>query len=201
MAEPTLLERHLSGQARAGVAPLDVLRVARRRFIDGRRVDMSELAGDLRISRATLYRWVGDRERLLGEIIWSFADGGLTESRTYADASAGDKGADWVVRFCSRFMEITAAFEPIRRFLEAEPDVAMRVLTSKHGVPEGRLMNTLRGVLEEKAAAGELKLRLNAGDLAYVIVRISESFIWREFISGEEPDLAKAADVIRVLLS
>ena len=196
----TLLQRHLAGEERQTVGPIDVFREARRRFLGGQRLDMGELAGDMGISRATLYRWVGDREQLLGEILWSLAESGLAESRAHADSHAADKGADWVTKFTARFMELTAGFEPIRRFVEVEPDAGLRVLTSKRGVTQGRLINALRAVLEEKSSTGQMRLRLDAADLAYVIVRISESFIWREFITGEEPDLARAADVIRVLL-
>ena len=42
---------------------------------------------------------------------------------------------------------------------------------------------------------------LEAPDLAYVMVRVGESFIWREFITGDEPDLGRAAEAVRVLLS
>jgi len=201
MSEPTVLQRHISGEARPPVGPLDALREARRLFLAGRRVDMSELAAALGISRATLYRWVGDREQLLGEILWSFAEEGLKAAREYADRTATDKGVDWVVRYNAHCAGATAGFEPIRRFLEVEPDLGLRVLTSNRGVAEGRLIEALRATLQERAAAGHLKLRLDPGDLAYVIVRISESFIWREFITGDEPDLAKASDVVRVLLT
>lgn len=200
-ARPTVLELQLAHGAPAAIGPLDVLREARRRFLQGRRLDMRELASDLGMSRATLYRWVGDRERLLGEIMWSLGEVGLTEARAYADAHAAGRGIDWVVHFYSRFMAITADFEPIRRFVEAEPDTALRVLTSRHGVQQRRLIDALRALLEERAAAGDLALRVDAGDLAYVMVRIAESFIWREFITGEEPDLSKAALIVRILLS
>jgi AcrR family transcriptional regulator len=201
VAEPTVLQRHLAGEVRAPVGPLDALRAARRRFLAGRRLDMSELAGALGISRATLYRWVGDREQLLGEVLWSFAEAGLEEARAHADRTAKDQGVDWVVRYNAHFVRATAGFEPIRRFLEAEPDAGLRVLTSNRGVAEGRLIESLRATLDERVASGHLKLRLDPGDLAYVIVRISESFIWREFITGDEPDLDRASDVVRVLLT
>ena len=94
-----------------------------------------------------------------------------------------------------------ASSERIRLFVEAEPDPALRVLTSGHGVQQRRLIDALRAVLEESAAAGDLALRVDPGDLAYVMVRIAESFIWREFITGEEPDLSKAGDIVRILLS
>jgi AcrR family transcriptional regulator len=187
--------------ARPAVGPLEVLSEARRRFLAGQRLDMRELATDLGISRATLYRWAGDRERLLGEILWSLAEGGLDQARSYADATASNQGADWVARFTGRFAETTAEFLPIRRFAEAEPDTAMRVLTSSRGVQHPRLIGALRDVLQERAAAGFLTLRLEADDLAYAIVRIWESFIWREFITGEDSDLARGNDVVRVLLS
>ena len=50
-------------------------------------------------------------------------------------------------------------------------------------------------------AGGSLSLRLDSEDLEYVMFRIGESFIWRELITGEEPDLTKAVEVVRVLLS
>jgi AcrR family transcriptional regulator len=198
---PTALQLHLSGAARAQPGPLDVFREARRRFLQGRRLDMQELARDLRISRATLYRWVGDRDQLLAEILWSLAEQGLASARAYADANALDPGVDWVVRFYSHFMEATASFEPIRRFVQAERGQALAVMTSSRGVHQLRLIEALRAALAEKAAAGHLSLRLEVGDLAYVMVRVAESFIWREYITGEEPDLARAAEVARVLLS
>lgn len=201
MAQLTALQRHLSGDARPQVGPLDALHEARRRFLKGQRVDMGELAGALGISRATLYRWVGDREQLLGEILWSFAEAGLKAARAHANRTARDKGVDWIVRYNAHFVRTTAQFGPIRRFIEAEPDVALRVMTTNRGVTEGRLIEHLRGMLEERARAGHLKLRLDPADLAYVIVRVSESFIWREFITGDEPDMAKASDVVRVLLT
>ncbi|HKF19694.1 MAG TPA: QsdR family transcriptional regulator [Candidatus Dormibacteraeota bacterium] len=200
-ARATVLELQLAHGAPRAVGPLDVLREARRRFLQGKRLDMRALASDLGVSRATLYRWVGDRERLLGEILWSLGERALAEARAHADAYAADGGVDWVVRFYYRFMEMTADFEPIRRFVAAEADTALRVLTSRHGVQQRRLIDALRTVLEERAAAGDLALPLDARDLAYVMVRIGESFIWREFITGEEPDLSKAADVVRILLS
>jgi len=41
---------------------------------------------------------------------------------------------------------------------------------------------------------------LEPATLAYVLVRIGESFIVNDVITGSEPDLDKAAEVSRVLL-
>ena len=54
--------------------PLTAFRVARGWFLAGRRIEMQELAAELGVNRATLFRWVGSRDDLLAEIIWSLAE-------------------------------------------------------------------------------------------------------------------------------
>src|SRR5687768_8143034 len=58
----------------APAVPPEVLRLARRRLAAGERLEMSSLAAELGVNRVTLYRWVGSRERLLVEVLWSMAD-------------------------------------------------------------------------------------------------------------------------------
>src|SRR5271166_5782779 len=68
---------------------LDAFRVARRWFMAGRRIEMQELAAELGVNRATLFRWVGGRDELLGEILWSLAEPTL---RRVIDESSGQGG-------------------------------------------------------------------------------------------------------------
>src|SRR5215467_3933227 len=76
----TALERAiLEPAAAARPTPLDALRLARERWLAGERLDMGALAEELGISRATLYTWVGSKDRLLGEVLWSFAADGLQQ--------------------------------------------------------------------------------------------------------------------------
>jgi len=68
----TALERQLAeAQLPARPTPIDAFKPARRRFLHGERLDMSTMARELEINRVTLYRWVGSRERLLGEVMFS----------------------------------------------------------------------------------------------------------------------------------
>src|ERR1700760_251534 len=53
---------------------LDAFRVARRWFMAGRRIEMQELAAELGVNRATLFRWVGGRDDLAGEIVAAAGD-------------------------------------------------------------------------------------------------------------------------------
>jgi hypothetical protein len=55
-------------------------------------------------------------------------------------------------------------------------------------------------LIEEQVEDAGYKPPLDPATLAYVLVRIGESFIFNDVITGTEPDLSKAAQASRVLL-
>src|SRR4051812_22396453 len=70
----TRLQRALAEEsAPRRSTPLDAFLRARRKSLAAERVDMSALADDRGVNRGTRYRWVGSREQLLVEVIWSLA--------------------------------------------------------------------------------------------------------------------------------
>ena len=190
----TRLERALRGAPRP--TPVDALALARQRWLAGERLDMGALAKELGVSRATLYSWVGSRERLIGEVLWSFAEQGMRQAR----ADAGGTGADYIVDVFDRFTNANASFAPLRRFIEQDAELALRVLTSKHGPVQERMIAVARELLVAEVEAGALEPALDVDTLAYLLVRVAESFIYSDIITGTEPDVEKAIDVVRVLL-
>ena len=52
----------------------DALALARDQFLAGERVEMGALAEQLGINRTTLYRWVGEREQLMGTLFSALID-------------------------------------------------------------------------------------------------------------------------------
>jgi AcrR family transcriptional regulator len=194
MPKGTALERALTAEPRP--TPLDALRLARRRWLANERLDMGALAKELGISRATLYSWVGSRERLIGEVIWSFAEEGLRQA---LDGASGS-GADYILDVVGRFARLNASFEPLRRFIEQDPELALRILTSKKGPVQERMIAVARDLLAEQVAAGELTPALDVDTLAYLMIRVNESFLYSDVITGSEPDVDKALDVVRILL-
>jgi len=193
----TALEKQLAGERPDGVTPLDALKAARRHFLKKERVDMVELAGELGVGRATLYRWVGSREQLLGELLWSMTDAGLAQAR----AAAKGKGAEWVLQIYRTMGDQIVSNEPLHHFIETEPELALRVMTSKVSPQQRRMTEAWRDILVEAERTKGLKLRLDADTLAYVLVRIAESFLWSDLITGEQLDLEKANEVARALLT
>jgi AcrR family transcriptional regulator len=196
-SRPTGLERALAGDGAAPrPTPLDALRLARRRWFAGERLEMGALARELGISRATLYTWVGSKQRLIGEVIWSFAEDGLRQA---TDAARGE-GAEYVVDVVERFATLNASFEPLRRFIEQDPELALRILTSKKGPVQDRMIAAARELLAAQVEAGKLTLPLDIDTLAYLLIRVNESFIYSDVIAGSEPDVGKAVAAVRLLL-
>jgi AcrR family transcriptional regulator len=175
---------------------LDAFLLARRRFLAGERIDMSAMAGELGVNRVTLYRWVGSRERLLVEVIWSLA------SRTLANEVRRSRrtGSERIVAIVGRFVAATLSNPGFSRFLADEGELAMRLLTRRDTGFQPRLIEAVEELLHEEADAGRLDLPASLHDIAYTMVRIVESYIYLDLITGEQPDAKRAEAILRLLL-
>lgn len=170
--------------------------IARSWFLEGRRVDLRELSTELEISRATLFRWVGNRDQLLGEILWSITED-VFEARS---KTAPGTGAKRLAVAIGAFVRTVNEAEAFREFVRREPERALRILTTKASVVQSRIIAKLEELLEAEVREGGLNPPLPVPDLAYLIVRIGESFIYTDIITGEEPDADKAQAAIEALL-
>jgi AcrR family transcriptional regulator len=175
---------------------LDAFLRARKRFLAAERIDMSALAADLGVSRVTLYRWVGSRDRLLVEVIWSLARRTLDT----IEAEADDAGPERIVRVVTRFLEDVIANQGMRRWLAEEGESAMRLLTRGESGFQPRLIDAMHELLLVEADAGALDLPADLREVAYVIVRLIESYTYLDLITGEEPDARRAEPILRLLL-
>jgi AcrR family transcriptional regulator len=198
-AKPTRLVRALRQGERKRATPLDLFALARRHWQNGRRVDVGALAAELGVGRATAFRWVGSREGLIGEVLWSQCE---AQMRDAAVASRGKPhGAQRVAAICAHTVRAIVESKPLRKFLREDPEQALRLLTSKNGPVQARAIGRVRGLLDTEAATGALRLPLAANTLAYLIVRICESFLYADVISDQHVDLGDAALAIELLLS
>jgi AcrR family transcriptional regulator len=176
--------------------PLDAFRLARRKFLAAERIDMSALADELGVNRVTLYRWVGSREQLLVEVIWSLASRTLSN----VDRRVRAKGAERIVRVVTRFLEDVISNDGMRRWLAEEGELAMRLLTRHDTDFQPRLIDAIEQMLREESDAGRLDLPVDLHEVAYVIVRLIESYTYLDLITGEQPDARRAEPVLRLLL-
>jgi AcrR family transcriptional regulator len=175
---------------------LDAFRLARRRWLEGRRVDMSALAVELGVNRVTLYRWVGSRDELLVEVIWSLARQTLLD----IDARTRARGAERAVVVVRGFLEAVIANGGMQRWLGDEGETAMRLLTRHDHDFQPRLIDWMEAMLREECDAGRLDLPADLREVAYVMVRLIESYTYLDLITGERPDARRAEPILRLLL-
>lgn len=193
----TKLQRQLAEETKSRrPTALDAFKLARRWFQAGRRIDMSGLADELGVNRVTLYRWVGSREQLLVEVVWSLAERTLQR----ADEEVRARGAERIIQVVMRFIESVIANRGMRQWLSDEGDSAMRLLTRSETDFQRRLIDWLEAILREETDAGRLDLPADLHDVAYVLRRLIESYVYLDVITGEQPDARRAEPVLRLLL-
>jgi AcrR family transcriptional regulator len=174
----------------------DALRIGRRKFLAGERIDMSAVADELGVNRVTLYRWIGSRDRLLVEVIWSLAERAISAS----DRSTKARGAERIVQITVRFIDAVIANPGMQSWLAEEGEHAMRLLTRHETDFQPRLISAVERLLADENEAGRLDLPVDLHDLAYVIVRLIESYTYLDLITGENPQARTAEPILRMLL-
>lgn len=174
-----------------------VIDLAHRWFLEGRRIDMQQLARASGIGRATLYRWWGSREVVIGEVVWRIiAEAiGRVEAR---GASVSEDPAGRFVRHFGTLADTVRTFEPLTRFVADDPEYGLRVLTSGYSVVQGRMIDWVASRLTDLP---DLDPHIEVRDLAYAIVRVGEAFVWSDIITGDAPQSGKATAMVELLVS
>ena len=166
-------------------------------FLEQRRLDMRALAADMGMGRSSLYRKVGSRDQLLGAVLWYLTRRAIVRA---AEASQGLGGAARVVAVVHYFLHDVHSQAALRRLLHDEPEAALRILTSKRGVVQQRVIEVVERLLAEEEARADARLTLDRATLAYVIVRIGETFLYADVIADNQPDVDRAVEVVAQLL-
>ena len=193
----TPLSRSVREAPKRQVTPLDALELATRKWLDGERLDIGRLAQELGIGRATLFRWVGTREQLYGEVLCKV----YARQREYLLKTAEGRGIDLLENVVKRNLAALAASVPLRRFIESDPEFAIRLLTSPYSSAQQHSVETEVALLRRVVAEAKITPQLDLHSLAHIIVRIGEAFLYAGTIGGDKPDLHKFVAAIRILAS
>lgn len=169
---------------------------ATRAYLEGRRLDMRELAAELGVSRNTLYRWTGGREQLLQDVIWSLSESVIDEIWA---ATSRRRGTSRLVEALRRYLVTIVGSRALQEFLRNETHVALRLLTSQ-GPFQDRLVAKVRSLVDQEVERGTFTPRADTGLLAYAAVRTLEGFVYNDTVVRSEPEVDRAISVIRLLL-
>ena len=77
----------------------DVIDAGLHHYLRGRRIDVQAIAAELGLGRATIYRWFGSREKLIGEVIIRATEPVLAEARAGLKGKGGPGLLDTFDRF------------------------------------------------------------------------------------------------------
>jgi AcrR family transcriptional regulator len=178
--------------------PAAVFRAARRRYLAGERIDMRALAGELGVSRATVYRWTGPREQLISDVVFSLSDAVFERAKR---DTAHLEGPERLLAVFRLHVEALVSAPALQAFLRNETHAALRILTARNGSVQRRTVARLAELYCEEQAAGTFHPRVDPDVLAYAVVRVTEGFIYNDAIAAVEPAVEQAATIVALLLT
>ncbi len=193
----TPLARALAAADKPQVTALDAFKLARKWFLKGRRISLCDLAKELDVSRGKLYRWVGNKDLLLDEIIWSLSK----PSFANIVRDTPGTGIEHVVDVHRRFMTQMLAFPPLQTFISYDPPYAVRILTRSVAGLDDRFVKMAAEHLADQVRQGYMTLPAEPDILATIFVRSNEALIYSDIISGRTPSIEIACALCRVILS
>jgi AcrR family transcriptional regulator len=173
-----------------------VLEAALYTYLRGRRVDVQAIAAELGLGRTTIYRWFGSREGLIGEVLFAAAAPLLREARE----NARGRGARVLLDTFDRFNRSLADSPALRRFVEAERDTALRIITSGAGTLQPRIVASIQDVIDAEVRAGTYDPPVDTSTLAYAIVRLAEAFLFNDAVAGMRGDVERLREIEAALL-
>ena len=172
-----------------------LFRLARRRFLRGERLDMQAMAAELGVSRATVYRWAGNHDRLLGEVL---AD--LTRTTfTIAKCDVTGRGAERVLTIYRRVLTMLVTSEPLQTALLRDPRQFLRV-AARDGTVSRTNALLCEELLRREVDRGDLVVSTDIRALASAMVRIGEATIYADLLAGAEPEVDRSVKIIALLL-
>ena len=176
-----------------------VLSAATGVYLAGQPIDMSVLAGEVGLSRATLYRRIGNHDNLIGLILAGLAEHTFRKIK----AELTDQGVVGVAKVLAgyeQYIHTVTKAQPLQQLIKRDALLFMRVVMSP-GVVEDRLTMLLTEMLDEETAAGHITLKLASEVLAKAMVRIGDSFMYTHLLDDSESEIRNAVAVATLMLT
>jgi AcrR family transcriptional regulator len=180
----------------AAASRQDAFGLARRRFLRAERVDVKAIAAELGLGRATMHRWFGTREELLGEMLATLAEERLNAIR----GEIRGRGAPALLSCFDRFNREVAGTRGLGVWLAQEQERALRVLTSSGGIVQPRVVAAIERLISAEIDAGAFTPSFAPPTLAYAIVRLAEAFLYNDAMFGIRGDTERLREIEAALL-
>ena len=196
MAESLQTEVKPARGRQAAATREDVIDAGLYRYLRGRRVDVQAIAAELGLGRATIYRWFGDREKLLGEVIIEATEPVLEGCRR----GLSGKGGPGLLETFDRFNRALVDAPALSAFVEQERDAALRIIASGAGIVQPRIVALITALITEETEAGTYEPSVEPAVLGYAIVKLAQAFLFNDAVVGIRGDVDRLREVEAALL-
>jgi AcrR family transcriptional regulator len=173
-----------------------VLAAAREQYLAGQRVDVTVIARNLGVSRATVHRWFGSRDQLLGEVLASELERLVASVRRRTRT----RGGEGLLVLFDRINRALSDSRALRRLVEEEHLGALRILTSSGGIVQPRAVAQVERMISDEVVAGRYEPSADPSVLAYAIVRLAEAFLYNDAAFGIRGDHERLREIEAALL-
>ncbi|MEV4235713.1 MULTISPECIES: QsdR family transcriptional regulator [unclassified Nocardia] len=179
----------------AAASQAQVLAAASAQFLACERVDVQAIAAELGLSRATIYRWFGSRDGLLGAVMVSEFERMVVAAQTRVDGT----GARRVLALLDRAAQWMTRSEAYRYFIATEQATAGRIITTSDGPVQPKVVGVVAEILDTAMVEG-YQNRVDTQTFAYALVRLIEAFLYQDAVTGLRGDVERLRAVLAVIL-
>lgn len=172
-----------------------MLLAARQLLVETGQLDMGDVARRAGVGRSSLYRVCGDREglrelvvRWMAEVGWERA---LHEARRV-------RGRARILAVLAAYTRLVADDPGLRRAIQADPERTLSLVTDHRRSVQPYVVDRVEKLLVDHV--DDLALTMPLDQVAYAVVRLSESFVYADALAGREPDLRALAQLVGMLL-
>ncbi|WP_307817417.1 QsdR family transcriptional regulator [Nocardia acididurans] len=173
----------------------DVLRAAIGMFLSGKRLDVNAIAAQLGVGRASIYRWFGSRDGLLGAAIAHQLDRLVARIERDCTATGGAR----LEEILDRTIALLVEDDSLRRYFDNESTAALRLVTRSDGPVHSAAVATVERVIERAQREG-YRPPIERDTLAYALVRLWEAFLYNDAVAGFRGDGERLRQVQTALL-
>ncbi|APA96879.1 hypothetical protein NS506_02819 [Nocardia seriolae] len=173
----------------------DVLEAAIAVFLDGKRVDVNAIAAQLGVGRASIYRWFGSRDGLLGAAVARQ----LEKVVAYADRRARGTGGERLTAVLNRTIDLLVENDALRSYFDNESTAALRLITRGDGIVHQSAVALVERFIERAQDQG-YRPPIERDTLAYALVRLWEAFLYNDAVAGFRGDVERLRKVQTALL-
>ncbi|GAB2509925.1 QsdR family transcriptional regulator [Nocardia heshunensis] len=179
----------------ASASPDDVLEAAIAVFLSGNRLDVNAIAAQLGVGRASIYRWFGSRDGLLGAAVARQ----LEKTVAHADRRSRGTGGERLTAVLNRTIDLLVVNDALRSYFDNESTAALRLITRGDGIVHQSAVALVERFIERAEAEGYCP-PIERDTLAYALVRLWEAFLYNDAVAGFRGDVERLRQVQTALL-